>query len=150
MPTPPLVIDDGGRAEAGFRGKTGDCVCRSIAIAAELPYRQVYDALNAAARSERLRVRGRSSARKGVYRSTYEAYLGSLGWTWYPLMRIGSGCTAHLRKGEIPMGRLILRVSRHLVASIDGVLHDTRDPSRGGSRCVYGYYQCAIIERRGT
>jgi hypothetical protein len=24
---------------------------------------------------------------------------------------------------------------------IDGVVHDTHDPRRGGTRCVYGYYQ---------
>lgn len=31
--------NDGGRAEAGFKGTTGDCVCRAIAIATERPYR---------------------------------------------------------------------------------------------------------------
>ena len=36
------VYDDGGRNAAGFRGKAGDCVARSIAIATRLPYRQVY------------------------------------------------------------------------------------------------------------
>jgi len=23
---------------------------------------------------------------------------------------------------------------------LDGVIHDTHDPSRGGRRCVYGYW----------
>ena len=32
------VYDDGGRNAAGFRGKAGDCVARSIAIATRLPY----------------------------------------------------------------------------------------------------------------
>jgi hypothetical protein len=27
-----------------------------------------------------------------------------------------------------------------LCAVIDGVIHDTFNPSRGGSRCVYGYW----------
>jgi len=35
---------------------------------------------------------------------------------------------------------LIVKVSKHLTTVIDGVLHDTHDPSRRGSRCVYGYY----------
>jgi hypothetical protein len=30
---------------------------------------------------------------------------------------------------------------QHAVAVIDGVIRDTFDPSRDGSRCVYGYYQ---------
>ena len=53
---------------------------------------------------------------------------------------IGSGCRVHLRAEELPPGRLIVSVSRHLVAVIDGVIHDTLDCSRNGSRCVYGYY----------
>src|SRR6516164_288534 len=43
-------------------------------------------------------------------------------------MRIGQGCTVHLARGELPMGRLIVSVSRHVVAVIDGVIHDTHDP----------------------
>jgi len=31
-------------------------------------------------------------------------------------------------------------VWRHLTAVIDGVIHDTHDPSRDGTRSVYGYY----------
>lgn len=34
----PFVIDDGGRAEAGYEGSTGDCVWRAIAIASGLSY----------------------------------------------------------------------------------------------------------------
>ena len=34
--------DDGGRAAAGYRGKTGDCVVRAIAICAREDYRAVY------------------------------------------------------------------------------------------------------------
>ena len=133
---------DGGRAAAGFRGTTGDCVTRAIAIASGRPYREVYDALNALGKQERLgtRKRGRSHARTGVYKATSRAYLLSLGWQWTPTMSIGQGCRVHLRAGELPPGRLIVVVSRHLTAVIDGVIHDTADPSRQGTRCVYGYY----------
>ena len=55
-------------------------------------------------------------------------------------MQIGSGCTVHVREDELPDGRLILNLSRHFAAFIDGVLHDTHDSSRGGTRCVYGYW----------
>ena len=41
-----FIYDDGGRAAAGFKGKTGDCVTRAIAIATGRPYREVYDRLN--------------------------------------------------------------------------------------------------------
>lgn len=136
------TYDDGGRAAAGFTGTTRDCVCRAIAIAAQLPYLEVYQGLNTLAEGERTtkRRQTKSSARGGVYRSTIHRYLESLGWQWTPTMRIGKGCTVHLRGDELPPGRLIVRVSRHICAVIDGTLHDTHDCSRGGLRCVYGYW----------
>lgn len=136
------TYNDGGREAAGFTGTARDCVCRAIAIAAEKPYLEVYHALNELAQGERLTARrvSRSSARGGVHRSTYHRYLEGLGWQWTPTMRIGQGCTVHLRGDELPPGRLIVRVSRHVCAVIDGILHDTHDCSRGGLRCVYGYW----------
>jgi len=137
----PYIHDDGGRQQAGFKGSTGDCVCRAIAIATAKPYAEVYDALNdtQAAMRQTKRVRG-SSSRTGVARPVYEHYLRSLGWKFVPCMTIGSGCQVHLKSTELPSGRIICRLSRHLCTVIDGVIHDTHDPSRDGTRCVYGYY----------
>lgn len=131
------TYDDGGRAAAGFRGIAGDCVTRAVAIAAELPYREVYDAL--ASRQEAL---GRArSAREGVGRAAYEPYLLGLGFVWVPTMAIGAGCRVHLRADELPAGRIVARLSRHLCAVVDGVVRDLYDPSREGTRCVYGYFR---------
>lgn len=137
-----FVYNDGGREAAGYKGWTGDCVCRSIAIATGLPYREVYDALNGLARRERRgkKKRSVSHSRNGVYRTTYQRYLEFLGWKWTPTMRIGQGCKVHLREGELPPGRLVVSLSKHLTAVIDGVIHDTHDCSREGTRCVYGYF----------
>lgn len=137
-----FVIDDGGRSAAGYKGVTGDCVARAIAIATGKNYQEVYDALNVAGQSERRgsRKRGVSNARTGVYKQTIRKYLESLGWKWTPTMGIGTGCKVHLRAEELPAGRLIVNVSKHTVAVIDGVIHDTYDPSRNGTRCVYGYF----------
>lgn len=136
------IYDDGGRATAGYKGAAGDCVCRAIAIASQQPYEKVYDALNECAATERLgkRKRRRSSARMGVRKGTSRRYLEALGWRWVATMQIGQGCTTHLKASELPAGRLIVAVSKHLVAVIDGVIHDTHDPSRGETRCVYGYW----------
>lgn len=135
-------FNDGGRAAAGYRGKTDDCVCRAISIAAELPYQQVYDAINGAAQSERLtrRCGKRSSARGGVHKPTTRRFMKILGWRWVPTMQIGSGCKVHLRESELPPGRLVVMLSRHACAVIDGVVHDTFLDDRDGTRCVYGYY----------
>ena len=137
-----FIFDDGGRKEAGYQGTTDDCTCRAIAIAAQIPYQSVYDILNEAATHQRLtkNQRKRGSARTGVYRTTISRALSAMGWQWRPTMFIGSGCKVHLRDDELPTGRLIVSVSRHMVAVIDGVIHDLGDCSRGGTRCVYGYW----------
>jgi hypothetical protein len=135
------VYDDGGRAAAGFKGDANDCVCRSIAIVTGLPYLEVYEELNRIAERERPRKGRRSSARLGVRKPTIHRYLAGLGFVWTPTMQIGAGCTVHLGAAELPPGRLIVSVSRHVTAVIHGVIHDTHDPSRGGTRCVYGYWR---------
>lgn len=135
------VYNDGGRRAAGFRGDTGDCAARAVAIAAEIPYRDVYDRLNDLAKFESPRGRGRmSSARTGVHRQTYDALLDELGFEWVPTMTIGSGCRVHLCAEELPSGRIVARLSRHVCAVVNGVVHDTHDPTRDGTRCVYGYW----------
>lgn len=136
------VYDDGGRAAAGYKGTTGDCVCRAIAIATGKPYKEIYDLINEVAKTERTgrRKRGKSSARKGVYKDTIKKVMTRLGWKWKATMTIGSGCTVHLRSEELPSGRIVCHLSKHCAAVIDGVLHDTYDSTRDGERCVYGYY----------
>lgn len=130
------AYDDGGRADSNLRGLgRRDCAVRAIAIALGLPYGRVRDDLNerAALLSDCTRV--------GVRREIYEPYLAEHGWTWTPTMGVGTGCRVHLVAEELPPGRLIARVTRHLVAVVDGVVRDTNDPSRDGTRCVYGYYR---------
>ena len=136
----PFVFHDGGRAAAGYRGVTHDCVCRSISIATALPYAKVYALINTFGRQERQQ-RGRSTAGSGVRNATTRRIIQSLGGVWTPTMGIGTGCRVHLRAGELPSGRLVVSVSRHVAAVLDGVLYDTHDCSRAGSRCVYGYWR---------
>jgi hypothetical protein len=148
-----FVKDDGGRSKY-FYGTAKDCVTRSIAIATRIDYLEVYNALFEGI--ERVKEKGRSkyarrlrnrksgakgtTPRNGVHKSIYKKYLESIGWKWVPTMTIGSVCKVHLRGDELPKGRLIVRVSKHLVAMIDGVIYDTHDSSRAGNRVVYGYF----------
>lgn len=141
MTRPVWVYNDGGRASAGFRGKTGDCVTRAIAIASGHNYRDIYDLINDVAADRQRTAKGKkSSARTGVHKVVYAPILAELGFIWTPTMSIGSGTTVHLRADELPDGRIIARCTRHLCAMIDGVIHDTNNPSRDGTRCVYGYW----------
>lgn len=142
-------INDGGRELAGFKGGAGDCVVRAIAIAAQLPYMQVYEDIRAAnavyadQRNDKLarllNAKG-ASPRNGNHRNVFHDYIVGHGFDWVPTMQVGAGCKVHLLANELPPGRLIVKVSKHLTAVIDGVIQDTHNPSRGGSRCVYGYY----------
>ena len=133
--------NDGGREAAGYKGDTGDCGVRAIAIATGHDYQTVYDEINALCKQTEARTRKRkSNARTGVHRHIVDKYLTSHGWTWMPTMQIGSGCTVHMREEELPAARIVCRLSRHFAAVIGGVLHDTYDSSREGTRCVYGYW----------
>jgi len=142
-------FNDGGRQAAGFKGGAGDCVVRAIAIAAQLPYLQVYEDLHTANAAyadlrndklaRRLNAKG-ASPRNGNHRNVFHDYIVGHGFDWVPTMQIGAGCQVHLLANELPSGRLIVKVSKHLTAVIDGVICDTHNPSRGGNRCVYGYY----------
>lgn len=147
------VYDDGGRAAAGFKGKTGDCGVRAVAIATGQNYQTVYDALweanrtFAQGRSRKARVTAKNpSPRDGIFVEALRPYMESLGWVWVPTMAIGQGCTVHLRRDELPPGRIIARVTKHFCAVVDGIIHDTYDPSRDGTRCVYGYFIQKVVE----
>lgn len=138
------IYDDGGRADAGYRGDAGDCCCRAFAIATGKPYKEVYELINKIGRENAHKGNrsgnGKSSARNGVYKDDARKIADALGMKWTPTMKIGSGCNMHLRSDELPSGRIVCNVSRHFVAVIDGVIHDTYDCSRDGTRCVYGYW----------
>ena len=133
-----FIVNDGGREAAGYRGKVGDCTVRAIAIATGKPYQDVYNDLFV---ENKIRNPRKSSPRDGgTSMKTTHKYLKSLGWSWIPTMQIGSGCKVHLKQDELPSGNIIVRLSGHLCAVIDGVINDTYDPSRDGTRCVYGYW----------
>lgn len=130
-------LNDGGRAAAGYKGRAGDCVARAIAIAAERPYQEVYQRLASGNATKGVR-----TARNGVRVGSkwFKDYMAELGFRWVATMGIGTGCKVHLKEDELPKGRIIVSLSRHYAAVIDGVLHDTYEDTRGDKRCVYGYW----------
>jgi hypothetical protein len=146
-----VCFNDGGRRAAGFQSRADDCVVRSVAIASGRPYAVAYGEIaEINARMPRTKARdharsavGRHTADHGVYTESalFKRYMVGLGFVWTPTMAIDSGCRVHLRPGDLPKGRIIVRVTRHLVAVIDGTVHDIADPCRGGTRCVYGYWR---------
>lgn len=136
-----MQFDDGGRAAAGYKASAGDCVCRAIAIATQRPYKEIYDLIIEFSKKERpSKRRKRSHPSTGVQHPTINRIMEHLGWRWKPTMKIDSGCKVHLKAEELPPGRLVVKCSKHIVAVIDGVIHDIYDPGREGTRCVYGYF----------
>jgi hypothetical protein len=136
------IKDDGGRKAAGRKGKAGDCAVRALAIAAEMEYKSAHWLISDHCRNEKpsKQRKGLSHPDGGVHRVTFAKAMDGLGWKWVPTMGIGTGCRVHLRADELPSGTLIVRLSGHYAAVIDGVVHDIYDPSREGTRCVYGYW----------
>ena len=140
-------FNDGGREAAGYKGKTGDCVCRSIAIATGRPYKEIYERLakgNASQRSSKNDRRSKTTHKKetaahGIFvtRQWFKDYMKELGFEWIATMQIGQGCKVHLNENELPKGRLVVSVSRHYTAVIDGVINDTYNPADRGAT-VYG------------
>jgi|TARA_B100001964_G_C14126031_1_gene550583 hypothetical protein len=116
----------------GWKGaKRGDCVARAISIATEKSYDEIFNGLLVWAKE----AKDLPNSKK-----VYTAFLHAHGWKWKPTMGIGTGCKVHLKASELPKGRIICRCSHHLVAVVDGEIQDTYNPSRDGSRCVYGYF----------
>ena len=86
-------------------------------------------------------------------REVISRYAAACGFQWVATKFIGQSETVHVRPDELPGGRLVLNLSKHLAAMIDGVLYDNHDssvsrhveasagPGSGrGWRMVYGYW----------
>jgi hypothetical protein len=137
------VRDDGGQP-AGVRG---GCVVRAIAIATGKPHREVHQELIEATRryvsTHRNRVVGWIKHSRGG--RGYDPIYGSYAEIYGPYLEkhLGWQRVSHkvrLRADELPPGRLIVDVHRHLVAVIDGVIHDTYNSGGAGRRPVKAFY----------
>lgn len=129
--------NDGGRAGAGFKGTTGDCVIRAIAIATGQWYRKTYN--------EVLELQSDMTGgfergiKNGVYAPVYHRYLTERGFT------------AHVVQGskyisDVPTtGVIVINTAQHMMTAIDGTIHDAWDSrtsrrTHNGERKVQGWY----------
>jgi len=153
------VDDDGGREASGIanaarrKDRTGDCVTRAIAIATGKPYREVHDALTVASVRHIYSDEGKHGKYwrrhggvctydpdHGCSDEVWRPYLESLGWKEV----LTEDQKVRLRADELPHGRLVVSIRRHLVAVIDGVIHDTYDSGGAGRVRVKGYWRAAL------
>lgn len=124
------IYTDGGRADAGFKGVAGDCAVRAMAVALGLDYKACYQEL-AQAHKERT---GKKTARDGIYKETFSEVLGKRGWVWHTAPKFDG---RKARASDMPKGRVIVRMSKHYAAVVDGAVHDSWDSTH---KMVYGYW----------
>ena len=130
------IYDDGGRSRY-FKGKTRDCVCRSIAIAMGIDYKVIYNHI--------FSMMG-ESPRNGVNTRSvkFKRLMESLGFTWVATAGIGWTEATHLIQGELPVGRLVCSMAGHYTAVVNGYVRDIIDPRTndfGDYKKVYGYWR---------
>lgn len=121
-----FVYSDGGRNKY-FKGSAEDCCTRAICNAVGKDYKEVYDALQKLEKTMKVgKHERRGSARSGVRIRVVKHYIENvLGWTHHSVMSKGSGVTMHLVNDELPMGTLIVDISKHLTCVKDKVIYDT-------------------------
>ena len=125
--------NDGGRSNYFAANKVGDCVTRSIAIVKDMDYKEVYNKIK--------NIVG-YTPRNGVYKKDTKKVMEHFGGVWVSCSGIGLKDKVHLNATEMPLhGRFICNLSKHVTCVIDGVINDTYDPSRDGTRMVYGYWK---------
>lgn len=125
-----FVYNDGGRQQAGFKGRAGDCGARALAIAFNMSYSTAYKLVAIA----NANMGYAKSARNGVNKNVYHEMLTAMGWKWYPAPKFAG---RKAKCSDMPKGKVIARQAHHFVAVIDGIPHDTWDSS---NKMVYGYW----------
>lgn len=134
-----LRYTDGGKKEAGYKGRSGDCVSRSISLATGVEYKKVLKELQ-----KRQKQWGRSegysvcAAKNGVYAPVYFSWLEELGFrrvflcsSWDMIPKIGT---------------FVVQTHRHLSCVIDSIIHDTFDPSNKEIMTVWEAPEAIVLE----
>lgn len=125
------IFNDGGRSAAGYKCSSRDCGVRAVAIAIGLEYKTAQKLLKEYSAKGML---GSKAISKGIFKEDLDAALESLGWVWVEAPKF-EGRKA--KYSDIP-GTAILRMAKHFVAVVDGVLYDTWDSRE---KMVYGYWK---------
>lgn len=126
------VHDDGGRSEAGFKGDTGDCAVRAIAILTRTPYPDVYQRMAACMKRAGYGASGnayRQRPRQGLKPAISARDLQNLVKASYGLSRV------KLPRGPRPTyseawarhGDCLVGTAKHVCTIVDGDLRDTFD-----------------------
>lgn len=133
--TPAWQFDDGGREGAGRVGKTGDCVCRAVAIASGRPYAEIHNRLRIL--TGHVRHGRRPSPENGIITSQhkFKVLMEELGFGWVDFRHHQLRATVL----SLPVqGKCVAIIPRHAYAYIDGVVRDLAPTNIGTP--VHGYW----------
>lgn len=124
------VYNDGGRLQAGYKGSTGDCGARAMAIALGLDYKTAYNQLAQANKDRGFA----KSARNGIYKDVYSDVLAKHGWVWVSAPKFVG---RKAKCSDMPSGTVIAQQAGHYVTVVNGVPNDVWNCSQ---KMVYGYW----------
>lgn len=127
--------NDGGRSLYFKASNVSDCAVRALAIASGRDYKEVYNELK--------KLNNGVSCRNGTPTSVSSKWLKQNDFiTLSGIMEVGTGIKYHLCDEDLvdlikkyPV--MVVQVSKHLTTIINGVLNDTYDCSRDGTRGIY-------------
>ena len=139
------TFNNGGRNEH-YKGLTGDCVTRAITIATKLPYDVVYDSLFHIAKHWKgnyklaKRIRLNPSPRNGCYCEVGSDFLKAIN-----LEEVRK--KLKINDQMFYKGRYVVKVRKHWIAIIDGVIHDTWDSRKTSGAYTDGVPQWKTVTR---
>lgn len=116
---------DGGRSQSKRKAQKNDCTVRALAIARSIPYDDAYDIL-------------KDAGRKCSRGFDFVGWIADQPWAAkiaFPAVKGQRRMNPAQFCREYPQGTFILRVSKHVFAVVDGVVHDTFE--NRPDRCVY-------------
>lgn len=129
----PFRQSDAGRGASRRPRQGNDCTVVALAHATGRPYDQCYDALKAAGRKSGRRFDLRAWSRT----ATFQGW--RLVWRPFPAVKGHSRVNPATFALKHRQGRYILRVSKHVLACVDGIVLDATRPDP--HRCVYGAWE---------
>ena len=138
---------DGGKAQCGLTHERNDCTVRTLAIAAEIPYKEAHSLLASFGRKD-----GKGFAFGNLDGETVNGYKVELHVikpvkvmaksSFYNVEYVKAfkrpTLKAFLASDEAKRERLAITVPSHIFAVIDGVVHDSYKV--GSSKRVWNYY----------
>lgn len=129
---------DAGRSLSKRPKQRNDCVVRALALAVDCPYDEAYDFCAKILD----RKCGQGTYSKKLLKVEFRGYRFS--WKAFQAVKDMQRMTPVTFAISHPTGRFILKLAKHVVACVDGVVMDiTDDQGSMGlqNRCVYGAYE---------